>query len=108
METPSLIDKVIEHLNSKEGCPLSLIKVGDIPLQYLEEIVQMDSVYCEYDSHFKTIRGVYKTKSGFYIYVDRIINLYFDCDVYFKPEQLNEVKFFVNRLKRKTNGNTNS
>jgi hypothetical protein len=107
MDKQSSIEKVIQYLNSKEEYPLSIVEVGDIPVQYLDEIKQMVSVYGEYDSNFKLTRGVYKTKSGFYIYVDRIIQNYFNCNVYFNPEQLNEVGFFINKLKKKTYGNTN-
>lgn len=106
MEKVSVVDKVIEHLSSG-GYPLSSVDVGDVPINFLDEITKMHSVYGEFNSQFKPTRAVYKTKAGFYIYVDRIQNPYFNCVVYFNVEQLNEVKFFVDKLKKKTNGNTN-
>jgi hypothetical protein len=106
MEKVSVVDKVIEHL-SLGGCPLSSIDVGDVPIHFLDEISKMLSIYGEFNLQFKPTRAVYKTKSGFYIYVDRIQNIYFNCVIYFNVEQMNEVKFFVDKLKKKTNGNTN-
>jgi len=106
MEKVSVVDKVIEHL-SLGGCPLSSIDVGDVPIHFLDEISKMLSIYGEFNSQFKPTRAVYKTKSGFYIYVDRIQNIYFNCVIYFNVEQMNEVKFFVDKLKKKTNGNIN-
>jgi len=107
MDKQSSIEKVIQYLNSREEYPLSLVEVGDIPVQYLDEIKQMDSIYGEYNSNFQIIRGIYRTKSGFYIYVDRVIQNYFNCNIYFNPKQMSEIEFFINKLKKKTYGNTN-
>jgi hypothetical protein len=106
MEKVSVVDKVIEHLTSG-GYPLSSVDVGDVPIHFLDEISKMISIYGEFNSQFKPTRAVYKTKAGFYIYVDRIQNAYFNCVVYFDVGQMNEVKFFVDKLKKKTNGDTN-
>jgi hypothetical protein len=47
----------------------------------------------------ETVEGLYKNKSDFYIYFKKKNIHFIDIKIVFKPEQLNEVEFFINRLK---------
>jgi hypothetical protein len=90
----------IEHLEHKENFFLSTLCVeGKYPIQKIDEkkltLVWVKSEY--EDNKFINFDRVYKTQQGFYIYIIRNRLNRVECDViiYFQPEKIEELKFFV-------------
>lgn len=54
----------------------------------------------EYEGEIKYNEGIFKHKSGFYIYLSKITvtELNFSVKVYYDVNQLEEVKFFIKNL----------
>lgn len=105
MEYPDKIERVILHLEKEVGSPLSEIMVGDFI--NIDEILLMKAIYLDVMNSDNINKGVYETSASFYIYVKRLNPTYYSLKIYFKPEQYNEVKFFITRLNKKQNAGIN-
>jgi hypothetical protein len=68
----------------------------------------MKQIYLDITSSGKITKGVYETSASFYIYIRQINPSFYSLKIHFKPEQYDEVVFFITRLKKKQNARTNS
>jgi hypothetical protein len=106
MDYPDKIERVILHLEKENGVPLSEIEVGELTI--VDEIFKMKQIYLDITSSGKITKGVYETSASFYIYIRQINPSFYALKIYFRPEQYDEVIFFITRLKKKQNARTNS
>ena len=92
-------EELVLELNKSLGSfPLSVYEVGEKNLSILSHITKFIPLYLHINGN-ETIEGLYKNKSDFYIYFKKKNIHFIDIKIVFKPEQLNEVEFFINRLK---------
>jgi hypothetical protein len=63
----------------------------------------------ELDNEFRFFDAIFENKSGFFLYLSRkdIIELNYRVKIYFEPEKLNEVNFFIKNLIRLKDKNGN-
>jgi hypothetical protein len=63
----------------------------------------------ELDNEFRFFEAIFENKSGFFLYLSRkdIIELNYRVKIYFEPEKLNEVNFFIKNLIRLKDKNGN-
>jgi hypothetical protein len=106
MDYPDKIERVILHLEKENGVPLSEIEVGELTV--VDEIFKMKAIYFDVTSTGNIVKGIYETSASFYIYIRQINPSFYSLKIYFKPEQYDEVVFFITRLKKKQNARTNS
>jgi hypothetical protein len=106
MDYPDKIERVILHLEKENGVPLSQIEVGELTV--VDEIFKMKPVYLDITSTGNISKGIYETSASFYIYIRQINPSFYSLKIHFKPEQYDEVVFFITRLKKKQNARTNS
>ena len=106
MDYPDKIERVILHLEKENGVPLSQIEVGELTI--VDEIFKMKPVYLDITSTGNITKGIYETSASFYIYIKQINPSFYGIRIYFKPEQYDEVVFFITRLNKKQNARTNS
>jgi hypothetical protein len=74
----------------------------------VDEIFKMKAIYLDITSTGNISKGIYETSASFYIYIKQINPSFYGIKIYFKPEQYDEVVFFITRLKKKQNARTNS
>jgi hypothetical protein len=92
-------EELVSELNKSLGSfPLSVYEVGEKNLSILSHITKFVPLYLHISGN-ETVEGLYKNKSDFYIYFKKKNIHIIDIKIVFKPEQLNEVEFFINRLK---------
>ena len=97
------IESVISFIEKSNDKPLSRLKVGVLSHAALNELSKLQIVYIDGngDGEITVDEVIYKTKSGFYIYVkNNSSNMLIEGTVMFYPEQLEEVKFTIIRLKK--------
>jgi hypothetical protein len=86
--------------------PYHKLRWGNLTI--VDEIFKMKPVYLDITSTGNIIKGIYETSASFYIYIRQINPSFYGIRIYFKPEQYDEVVFFITRLKKKQNARTNS
>lgn len=97
------IESVISFIEKNDNRPLSRLKVGVLSSSALTEISKLQIVYVDGngDGEITVDEAIYKTKSDFYIYVkNNLSNMLIEGIIMFYPEQLEEVKFTIIRLKK--------
>ena len=97
------IESVISFIEKSNDKPLSRLKVGVLSHAALNELSKLQIVYIDGngDCEITVDEVIYKTKSDFYIYVkNNSSNMLIEGTVMFYPEQLEEVKFTIIRLKK--------
>ena len=97
------IESVISFIEKQDNKPLSRLKVGVLSNAALIELSKLQIVYIDGNGEdgIKVDEAIYKTKSNFYIYVNNNpSNMLIEGIIMFYPEQLEEVKFTITRLKK--------
>lgn len=97
------IESVISFIEKQDNKPLSRLKVGVLSNAALLELSKLQIVYIDGNGEdgIKVDEAIYKTKSNFYIYVNNNpSNMLIEGIIMFYPEQLEEVKFTITRLKK--------
>jgi hypothetical protein len=97
------IESVISFIEKNDNRPLSRLKVGVLSSSALTEISKLQIVYVDGngDGEITVDEAIYKTKSDFYIYIkNNLSNMLIEGIIMFYPEQLEEVKFTIIRLKK--------
>ena len=97
------IESVISFIEKNDNRPLSRLKVGVLSNAALVELSKLQIVYIDGngDGDITVDEAIYKTKSDFLIYVkNNSSNKLIEGIVMFYPEQLEEVKFTIIRLKK--------
>jgi hypothetical protein len=97
------IESVISFIEKNDNRPLSRLKVGVLSSSALTEISKLQIVYVDGngDGEITVDEAIYKTKSDFYIYIkNNSSNMLIEGLIMFYPEQLEEVKFTIIRLKK--------
>lgn len=97
------IESVISFIEKSNDKPLSRLKVGVLSNEALIELSKLQIVYIDGNGDGDIIvdEAIYKTKSDFYIYIkNNSSNMLIEGIVMFYPEQLEEVKFTIIRLKK--------
>lgn len=97
------IESVISFIEKNDNRPLSRLKVGVLSNSALTEISKLQIVYVDGNGEdgIMVDEAIYKTKSDFYIYIkNNQSNMLIEGIVMFYPEQLEEVKFTIIRLKK--------
>ncbi len=97
------IESVISFIEKSNDKPLSRLKVGVLSNASLIELSKLQIVYIDGNGDGDIIvdEAIYKTKSDFYIYIkNNSSNMLIEGIVMFYPEQLEEVKFTIIRLKK--------
>jgi hypothetical protein len=97
------IESVISFIEKSNDKPLSRLKVGVLSNAALIELSKLQIVYIDGngDGDITVDEAIYKTKSDFYIYIkNNSSNMLIEGIVMFYPEQLEEVKFTIIRLKK--------
>jgi len=97
------IESVISFIEKNDNRPLSRLKVGVLSSSALTEISKLQIVYVDGngDGEITVDEAIYKTKSDFYIYIkNNSSNMLIEGIIKFYPEQLEEVKFTIIRLKK--------
>jgi len=63
----------------------------------------------ELDNEFRFFDAIFEHKSGFFLYLSRkdMVELNYRVKIYFEPEKLNEVNFFIKNLIRLKDKNGN-
>ena len=87
-----------EHLTAKLGVfPLSIWELGELPINLFEDIQKFEAVYT-HNKREELIEGLYKTPFEGYIYIRKVSVHFCEMKLLYTPNQLDEVKFFINRL----------
>ena len=97
------IESVISFIEKQDNKPLSRLKVGVLSNSALTEISKLQIVYVDGNGEdgIMVDEAIYKTKSDFYIYIkNNQSNMLIEGIIMFYPEQLEEVKFTIIRLKK--------
>ena len=97
------IESVISFIEKSNDKPLSRLKVGVLSNAALIELSKLQIVYIDGNADGDIIvdEAIYKTKSDFYIYIKNdSSNMLIEGIIMFYPEQLEEVKFTIIRLKK--------
>jgi len=97
------IESVISFIEKSNDKPLSRLKVGVLSNAALTELSKLQIVYIDGNADGDIIvnEAIYKTKSDFYIYINNnSTNMLIEGIIMFYPEQLEEVKFTIIRLKK--------
>jgi len=97
------IESVISFIEKSNDKPLSRLKVGVLSNAALIELSKLQIVYIDGngDGDITVDEAIYKTKSDFYIYIkNNSSNMLIEGIIMFYPEQLEEVKFTIIRLKK--------
>ena len=97
------IESVISFIEKSNDKPLSRLKVGVLSNAALIELSKLQIIYIDGngDGEITVDEAIYKTKSNFYIYIkNNSSNMLIEGIVMFYPEQLEEVKFTIIRLKK--------
>lgn len=97
------IESVISFIEKNDNRPLSRLKVGVLSNSALTEISKLQIVYVDGNGEdgIMVDEAIYKTKSDFYIYIkNNQSNMLIEGVIMFYPEQLEEVKFTIIRLKK--------
>ena len=97
------IESVISFIEKQDNRPLSRLKVGVLSNATLVELSKLQIVYVDGNGEdgIKVDEAIYKTKSDFYIYIkNNSSNMLIEGIIMFYPEQLEEVKFTITRLKK--------
>ena len=96
------IESVISFIEKNDNRPLSRLKVGVLSSSALTEISKLQIVYVDGtgEGEITVDEAIYKTKSDFYIYIKNNSNMLIEGIIMFYPEQLEEVKFTIIRLKK--------
>ena len=97
------IESVISFIEKSNDKPLSRLKVGVLSNAALTELSKLQIVYIDGNADGDIIvdEAIYKTKSDFYIYIKNdSSNMLIEGIIMFYPEQLEEVKFTIIRLKK--------
>jgi hypothetical protein len=97
------IESVISFIEKNDNRPLSRLKVGVLSNAVLAELSKLPIVYIDGngDGEITVDEVIYKTKSDFYIYIkNNSSNMLIEGIIMFYPEQLEEVKFTIIRLKK--------
>lgn len=97
------IESVISFIEKQDNRPLSRLKVGVLSNATLAELSKLQIVYVDGNGEdgIKVDEAIYKTKSDFYIYIkNNSGNMLIEGIIMFYPEQLEEVKFTITRLKK--------
>ena len=97
------IESVISFIEKNDNRPLSRLKVGVLSSSALTEISKLQIVYVDGngDGEITVDEAIYKTKSDFYIYIkNNSSNMLIEGIIMFYPEQFEEVKFTIIRLKK--------
>jgi len=97
------IESVISFIEKSNDKPLSRLKVGVLSNAALIELSKLQIVYIDGNGDGEIIvdEAIYKTKSDFYIYIkNNSSNMLIEGIIMFYPEQLEEVKFTIIRLKK--------
>lgn len=97
------IESVISFIEKQDNRPLSRLKVGVLSNATLAELSKLQIVYIDGNGEdgIKVDEAIYKTKSDFYIYIkNNSGNMLIEGIIMFYPEQLEEVKFTITRLKK--------
>ena len=97
------IESVISFIEKSNDKPLSRLKVGVLSNAALIELSKLQIVYIDGNADGDIIvnEAIYKTKSDFYIYINNnSTNMLIEGIIMFYPEQLEEVKFTIIRLKK--------
>ena len=97
------IESVISFIEKQDNKPLSRLKVGVLSNAALVELSKLQIVYVDGNGEdgIKVDEAIYKTKANFYIYIkNNPANMLIEGVIMFYPEQLEEVKFTITRLKK--------
>lgn len=97
------IESVISFIEKQDNRPLSRLKVGVLSNATLAELSKLQIIYVDGNGEdgIKVDEAIYKTKSDFYIYIkNNSGNMLIEGIIMFYPEQLEEVKFTITRLKK--------
>ena len=97
------IESVINFIEKQDNKPLSRLKVGVLSNAVLTELSKLQIVYIDGNAEdvIMVDEAIYKTKSDFYIYIkNNSSNMLIEGIIMFYPEQLEEVKFTITRLKK--------
>ena len=97
------IESVISFIEKNDNRPLSRLKVGVLSNSALTEKSKLQIVYVDGNGEdgIMVDEAIYKTKSDFYIYIkNNQSNMLIEGIIMFYPEQLEEVKFTIIRLKK--------
>lgn len=97
------IESVISFIEKQDNKPLSRLKVGVLSNAVLTELSKLQIVYIDGNAEdvIMVDEAIYKTKSDFYIYIkNNSSNMLIEGIIMFYPEQLEEVKFTITRLKK--------
>ena len=97
------IESVISFIEKNDNRPLSRLKVGVLSNAVLVELSKLPIVYIDGngDGEISVDEVIYKTKADFYIYVkNNSSNMLIEGVVMFYPEQFEEFKFTIIRLKK--------
>lgn len=86
-------------LNSQIKITPQLLLEKDFNLEYVNAT--------ELSGNFEYYDAIFKNKSNFYLYLSRkdLSEISYRLIIYFKPEKLNEVTFFIKNLIKLKNGN---
>jgi hypothetical protein len=86
-------------INSQIKINPQLLLEKDFTLEYTNII--------ELSGNFEYYDAIFKNKSDFYLYLSRkdISEISYHIMVYFKPDKMNEVMFFIKNLIKLKNGN---
>lgn len=97
------IESVISFIEKQDNKPLSRLKVGVLSNAVLTELSKLQIIYIDGNAEdvIMVDEAIYKTKSDFYIYIkNNSSNMLIEGIIMFYPEQLEEVKFTITRLKK--------
>jgi len=87
-----------EHLTAKLGVfPLSVYELGELPVNMFSEISKLKSLFT-HNKGEEVIEGLYQTPFEGYIYIQKVSVHFCEIKILYQPEQIDEVKFFINRL----------
>jgi hypothetical protein len=87
-----------EHLATRLGVfPLSIWELGELPISIFSEIIKFKPVFV-HNKGEEVIEGLYQTPFEGHIYIRKVSVHFCEIKILYTPEQLDEVKFFINRL----------
>lgn len=100
METPKYIEKVEDKNGTLSIMRMDLVKDGVI--DFLDKKISRVWENGLFDSSGKIIweEVIYKTNQGFFMYVKKNFEGNFNLTIYYKSEQLNELKIFINQTNK--------
>lgn len=97
-------DRFHKKLSKLRGSvSLSVYELGSRTPDLLSHFTSYEPVFLHFDGD-TLLEGIYQHKSTFYIYLKKDGVHFYNLKIIFEPKQLNEVKFYIDRLNKLKNG----